>query len=60
MLNCKKKNKKKKNKKTRPFTKMAERKDLLKLPNVVMAENVETSSREKKFLRSRRALIDHI
>lgn len=57
MLNCKKK---KKNKKTRPFTKMAERKDLLKLPNVVMAENVETSSHEKKSLRSRRALIDHI
>lgn len=57
MLNYKKK---KTNKKTRPFTKMAERKDLLKLPNVVMAENVETSSREKKFLRSRRALIDHI
>ena len=61
MLNCKKKKKQKQtNKKTRPFTKMAERKDLLKLPNVVMAENVETSSREKKFLRSRRALIDHI
>ena len=60
MLNCKKKKQKKNNKKTRPFTKMAERKDLLKLPNVVMAENVETSSHEKKFLRSRRALIDHI
>ena len=39
---------------------MTERKDLLKLPNVVMAENVETSSHEKKFLRFRRALIDHI
>lgn len=57
MPNCKKYIK---NKKTRPFTKMAQRKDLLKLPNVVMAENVETSSHEKKFLRSRRALIDHI
>lgn len=60
MLNCKKTKKNKKNKKTRPFTKMTERKDLLKLPNVVMAENVETSSHEKKFLRFRRALIDHI
>lgn len=57
MPNCKKYIK---NKKTRPFTKMAQRKDLLKLPNVVMAENFETSSHEKKFLRSRRALIDHI
>lgn len=38
---------------------MAERKDLFKLPYVLMAENGETSPHEKKFLRSRRALIDH-